>query len=85
MRIGDHHFELPVHFSVKSPVRKAFLSAIQTDLSGTSLFYAALCVDVIVAGVVGITIKIIGIHIELKGLIPVKITECYTSEEQINP
>jgi hypothetical protein len=31
-------FKLPAHFSVESPVRKAFLSAIRADLSGTLLF-----------------------------------------------
>jgi len=31
-------FELPAHFSVESPVRKAFVSAIRADLSRKPLF-----------------------------------------------
>jgi hypothetical protein len=41
-------FEKSGHFSVASPVTNEFLSAIQTDLSGTPLFFDALCFDVIV-------------------------------------
>jgi len=35
-------FEQPAHFSVESPAGKAFLSAIQADLSGTPIFQNAL-------------------------------------------
>jgi hypothetical protein len=39
---GVRHLEKSAHLLVESPVKKAFLSTIQADLSCTSLFYEAL-------------------------------------------
>jgi alkylation response protein AidB-like acyl-CoA dehydrogenase len=49
-------FELPARFSDEPPVRKAFLSTIQADLPGTTLFYNASSLDVIVPGVLRVAV-----------------------------
>ena len=59
-------FEQPAHFSVESPIGKAFLSTIQADLPGTPLFYNASCLDVIIPGVFRVAVDHAGVRLDLK-------------------
>jgi len=66
---GGRSFEKSAHLSVESPVEKAFLSAIQTDLSFTPLFHDASCLDVVVPGVLRVPIEVIIMEEELRDVI----------------
>jgi hypothetical protein len=59
-------FEKSDYLLVESPVKKAFLSTIQADLSCTNLFHDALRVYVFFPGVVGGLIEMIVIDFQSK-------------------
>jgi hypothetical protein len=63
---GGHPFEKSAHLLVESPVKKAFLSTIQADLSCTRLFHDALNLDVFIPGIFRVPMQVIVIHFRLK-------------------
>jgi hypothetical protein len=63
---GGRPFEKSAHLLVESPVKKAFLSTIQADLSITRLSHDALWLDVFIPGIFRVPIKVIIIHFRLK-------------------
>ena len=67
----------PAHFSVESPIGKAFLAPFGQTCPARLFFYDALRFDVIVPGVLRVSIEVIVIHFRSKVWIPAKITGCF--------
>ena len=72
-------FEKSDHLLVELPVKKAFLSTIQADLSFTPHILKALGLDVLIPGVVRVPIKMIVIDFLLKCIKPIKIAGCFVT------
>jgi hypothetical protein len=70
--ISGRPCERSAHFLACSPVKKSIFSIIQTDLSSTSLFHDALCMDVVFPGVFKVPIEVFGTNFRLKGFISIK-------------
>ncbi|MEK6558450.1 MAG: hypothetical protein AABZ14_09155 [Candidatus Margulisiibacteriota bacterium] len=56
---GGRPFEKSAHLLVESPVKKAFLSTIQADLSCTPQIFEALCLYALIPGMLRVSIEMI--------------------------
>ena len=68
---GGRSFEKSAHLLVESPVKRAFFSTIQADLSCTLFLmrrYDCLCpsVDVFIPGVIGVAVEVISVCLEME-------------------
>jgi len=72
-------FDKSAHLFVDLPATKAIFSGIQADLSFTSLFHEALCLNIFIPGTFKVLIKVIVIDFGLKECMLAKTTVRLTS------